>query len=388
MATANPDRFERLFSQGVELCYDSLVEPHKLELALEAWRGCLSAQGSSWSAFDRTHQNVVGFASSGYDSDAQRLWVGYYNTLDPVRAPILTAPPGEWLWDDCFLDPVVARKSEYVHDFATRNGIRYLRGGKMYEDADQMAVLTFQKPEGQGFDEALTRHLLQRIQPHVASMARLRHDLARWQMDLCAPAAALDALACGVVVVNAAFHVRHLNHAAETWAGPRPGWSLRDGHLVPCSGPPGDRLRKALRLAFGKPRQASSFVLEGLAPTQGLHVRVLPLSEGAGRGLFREPLAMVCLESPGRAWDVGELRSRFGLTRAEAQVGALLAAGARAEECAAQCGVSITTIRTHLRNLFAKTGAQNQAQFVALVRSLPRMRGPQDGLRPPLVDSA
>jgi DNA-binding NarL/FixJ family response regulator len=61
----------------------------------------------------------------------------------------------------------------------------------------------------------------------------------------------------------------------------------------------------------------------------------------------------------------------FALTPTEAQVAGHLAQGLRPDEVAARMGVSSTTVAFHLRNIFGKTGANRQADLVALLLSLP-----------------
>lgn len=64
----------------------------------------------------------------------------------------------------------------------------------------------------------------------------------------------------------------------------------------------------------------------------------------------------------------------FALTPTEAQVAGHLAQGLRPDEVATRMGVSPTTVAFHLRNIFGKTGANRQADLVALLLSLPLRR--------------
>ncbi len=61
------------------------------------------------------------------------------------------------------------------------------------------------------------------------------------------------------------------------------------------------------------------------------------------------------------------LQDLFGLTPMEATIGAKLAEGAALERIAASMGISLSTVRTHLKSLFAKTGTARQAELVALI---------------------
>ena len=63
------------------------------------------------------------------------------------------------------------------------------------------------------------------------------------------------------------------------------------------------------------------------------------------------------------------LRNVYGLTDAEADVAFLVLGGARIKEIARHRGVSLNTVRTHLKHIFDKTNAQSQADLVRVLLS-------------------
>ena len=68
---------------------------------------------------------------------------------------------------------------------------------------------------------------------------------------------------------------------------------------------------------------------------------------------------------------VASLRAMFSLTAAEARVAAQVARGLPLRKIAVELGVSYHTVRAHLRQCFAKTGARRQSALAALVHSIP-----------------
>ena len=58
-----------------------------------------------------------------------------------------------------------------------------------------------------------------------------------------------------------------------------------------------------------------------------------------------------------------------GITRAEARLASMLADGMSMEEAAEALLVSIQTVRSQLKSVFAKTGVTRQAELVALLLS-------------------
>jgi DNA-binding CsgD family transcriptional regulator len=65
--------------------------------------------------------------------------------------------------------------------------------------------------------------------------------------------------------------------------------------------------------------------------------------------------------------DIDRLRIAFGLTRAEARLACAIAEGRSPAEAAALFGRKLTTVRSQLRQVFAKTGTSRQAELVALL---------------------
>ena len=69
-------------------------------------------------------------------------------------------------------------------------------------------------------------------------------------------------------------------------------------------------------------------------------------------------------------WPETEVAALFDLTPAEARVFQKVASGASPTEIATEFGAGVSTVRTHLIQIFAKTGCHRQAELVALAASL------------------
>ena len=95
-------------------------------------------------------------------------------------------------------------------------------------------------------------------------------------------------------------------------------------------------------------------------------------------GLFDEP--RVLLDIAGLGLDSlptpAFLRRILGLTATEAEVALALACGATASAIARDRAVSLETVRSHLKTIFAKTGTRRQATLVALVLQLRGVTSP------------
>jgi DNA-binding CsgD family transcriptional regulator len=78
------------------------------------------------------------------------------------------------------------------------------------------------------------------------------------------------------------------------------------------------------------------------------------------------------------------LRCHFGLTPAEARLALHLVAGETLRSAEAKLSISYETARTHLKNIFGKTGTCRQAELViAIVTALPQLRWSNPLTKPP-----
>lgn len=112
-----------------------------------------------------------------------------------------------------------------------------------------------------------------------------------------------------------------------------------------------------------------------LSRSPGRHaLAVLVCSVGANSAM-RERLAAVVASDPNSLPepDPERLRALYRLTPAEADVAVQLAQGRRLHEVADSLGVSINTVRTHLRQLFLKTDTKRQTDLVRLLICGPAM---------------
>lgn len=81
------------------------------------------------------------------------------------------------------------------------------------------------------------------------------------------------------------------------------------------------------------------------------------------------PVAIVLVTKPSQISlpDIRQLRDHFSLTEAQARLAIEIAKGNGLKACARRLGIAVTTARSHLQQIFAKTDTKRQAEFVRLV---------------------
>ncbi len=150
------------------------------------------------------------------------------------------------------------------------------------------------------------------------------------------------------------------NAAAHELLEARSGVGVRDGRIRT----PDARAQRRLADALASPRRqrrAQVFIAERRG--RGGKPVVCALEPIGDTALWS--LALWRPRDEGRPQAIAALAEHYHLTPSQSKVAALLIAGCSVQEIAGRQGVSIETIRTHLRAIYAKMGVGSQAAVVA-----------------------
>jgi DNA-binding CsgD family transcriptional regulator len=99
---------------------------------------------------------------------------------------------------------------------------------------------------------------------------------------------------------------------------------------------------------------------------------VLPISRSDARAVLGQGHCIVFVTRRGEQQPmiIEVLRTLFDFTVAEARVAMLLSKGESAQAIAESLGVSITTVRTHLKHAFEKSGSPDQTALIGLIHAV------------------
>jgi DNA-binding CsgD family transcriptional regulator len=176
----------------------------------------------------------------------------------------------------------------------------------------------------------------------------------------------LDELAYGLAVIRTDRRLLHANQSARHELGRQRVLGLRQHLVTTLVAEDGMVLHEAVaRAAAGK---RSMITLTGGGP--GLTLVVLPLNaEGASR-----PHSIALVFARATVCDslmLGFFARSHSLTRTEEQVLDILCQGFSAPDAAVQLNVAVSTIRSHVRSLCAKTRSSGVRELVNRVAVLP-----------------
>jgi DNA-binding CsgD family transcriptional regulator len=323
---------------------------------------------------DHGRVSEISMTSDGLDT--VEPYVSHFVRLDLWQARSQELPPDVVRLSCEYLPEGTLVRTEFYNDFARRFGMFRPMGAVVRLAPGVFATASVERTFTRAnlFEEADKRRLAPYV-PHVKSALQLRRRLGGRQ-SASTHVMALEALAFGAVILDANGHVVFANDAARALeraaAGirlgnaSRPIEALRRSetrqlcHLVheAASGGPGGVMRLSDRNG-----------------TPALLVLVTPLPRGA-HGIHDGGHALLTLRaaSDSPAFSEAMLSGLFGLSPAQAAITYALYCGQTPEEIAERRGIRISTLRSHLAQIFQRTGAQSQRDLMRLLALLPPVR--------------
>ena len=184
----------------------------------------------------------------------------------------------------------------------------------------------------------------------------------------------MDRLGIACALVDAGRNLIYANHAASRWIRRQTALRIDDGRLTAARSDLRRRLELAVRAATAdQPNKAQVVVLNGGCEGEPPQVAsCLPLPGP-------QPHALIVFGETSRDSELADLLlNAFGLTCAERRLARSLLLGRALEQAADAAGIKISTARSYLKTIFAKTGVRRQGEFVAVFGALvpPIVEGP------------
>lgn len=303
---------------------------------------------------------------------ATLAYAQYYVSVD-TRVPwYLAGQIGEWRADQCRYDDLYVQRSEIYNDFLKPVGVKrmvvlHLRG------TDNMQVLSIGRAyDAGGFGE----HDLQRLRlfsPHLVRAAELRARL--WQLESACDAAqgALEHLPYITLWVDGSGRIAWLSPGAQARLAGADGLSIRANRLHCTEARAAPVLQAAMaRATRPGQREGRCLAIPRTHQPSPWIVSVIPGQLPSEHGPGHTPHALVIVQDGASASmpATHQLQALYGLTPAEARLAIGLLQRDTLALYAERHRISLATVKTHLRNLFDKTGTHRQADLLHLL-SLP-----------------
>lgn len=308
--------------------------------------------------------------------DLADLYFKHYHRLDPFRPslPLLACAPSiQQLHEVC--DPKEFVRSEYYQDFARRADSFHLTRFSARFDANlQLKFALNRSASGQPLNEvelarfeSLTSHVMRalKVERHITQMGAT--------MDVAFDA--LEQIGRAAFLVDRAGRVVRMNALAEAICVLGDGVSIRNQRLI-VEAPRGHQmLRQALLHRLGEgtgepAREAAVIAVERPSGNRPYMVEVTPFEFESYWSTGVAATALVTIRDPDvtlRPKTAHNWGPALGLTRSEWRVARTLVVSRDEGEVAAALGISLNTVKTHRKRIYAKLGIHRRAELSAML---------------------
>lgn len=376
----------------VETALEITPQFYQAALRFEEWGAVLQRLLPVFSAAvgqvllsDPVRMEVVAMAHAGMNEEKVRAYLSISNHHEDPRIPAAMGLPHRPLIEREMIGEEAWLASSYFNEVMKPHGFdSVIAVHTPLGDGELFALFAFiRRMQDPPFGPAEAARMQLYI-PHFRAAMEVAGLVRRLEAERRSFVAFFDRLRMATAITDRFGRVRYANPAAAALLAEGRGVYLRDDRLVTEDA-------ETTRLLHGAVFDAA---LAADLPGEGRHVIAVRARNGAaplllavspvdaavhGTEPVTEPLAAVFLLDPEARYegDVEALERLYGLTRAEAMLMQAIAAGRRLRDIAHETGRSVETLRTHLKSVHAKTGAERQADLVRMVAQL------ADPLRPP-----
>jgi len=364
---SNPKHISSLIGE----IYDAILDRARGSEALGKAAQFVGAQAAAllWqNPVSRTANVIHAF---GIEPRYVDLYRQHYAKLDPTTAPMFLRDVGEVASAADLLPHGELRKTCLYKEWLQPQGFVDTLQASLDKTPTDFVDLCFMRNGESGMFDGAARDRLRLIIPHLRRAVLVGQLVDRTTAQAATFGDALDGICAGLFLVDAGGQIVHANASGQAM--------LAQGVLV--RGSSGKLTTHDTSAAQGlndivsSAARASSDPQLGAVPLTGRSgehyvAHVLPLSAGAQRlaGGDRAVAALFVqkasrdLPSPHSA-----IAKLYRLTPTELRVLSGIVQVGGVPEVAEAMGISVSTVKTHLRRLFAKTGTDRQADLVKLV---------------------
>ncbi len=364
-------------SDLIACLYDTALDPSCWPVVLDRFREQLGFEQAAVTLQELPSGRVLLNENAGmepewvaripdYAADIVALWGGPgWLAAHPAGEPVVLS------WVNSEIASGSSRNRYYL-EWHRPQGLIDSLSVKLAPDTTSLSGASLVRHERQGPIGPVDVERMRVFAPHLCRAMQISRLMDLRQLTNNAAAATLESLATPVLLVDADLGLIHANGAGARMLEAGRPLRLR-GRRVEAGPAVRRRLAAGVRsLALGGTARAGGIAVTG---TDGqpmmLHLLVLD-RQAAVIGLGGVLIAVSGLEGT-RSHSFETIGLALGMTRAQAAVFHLLADGHSVTDAAERLGIAVSTLRSHLVQIYEKCGLKGQAD---LVRMAARLQSP------------
>jgi DNA-binding CsgD family transcriptional regulator/PAS domain-containing protein len=334
-------------------------------------------QGSAASLISKDAASKTGtiyYQDGGLDVHYVQLYFDKYVKLDPTNTAMLLAEIGEPVATDDLVPYEEFVETRFYNEWAVPQGLVDCLNTILDKTATSIAVFNVFRDGRFGRVDNEMRRRMRLVVPHVRRAVLISKVIELKTTQAETFAEMLDGLSAGMFLVDAAGRIVHANAAGHAMLA-EGGFIRAVGGKLAANDPDADRtLRDVFTAAgFDDAHVGTGGISVPLTAREGeqLVAHTLPLTSGMRRdtgNAYKAVAALFVHRAPLDTPSPPEVIAKtFSLTPSELRVLLAVAQVGGVLGVADFLGISENTVKTHLKRLYAKTGASRQADLVKLV---------------------
>ena len=307
--------------------------------------------------------------------DLERDYFENYYHLDERVTPLRHAPDSRLFHTSDLLTEEELKTSATYNEILVRGHQQDGILVRMDGPDDSRIIWSIADPiDGDGWSSSQVA-LIRRLLPHIRQSVSVQQALSEAEALASSLAEMLQNTRVGVVQLDLRGRIVAANDRALDILRQGDGLSDEGGTLRASLRRDDDALRKLLARAlppYGRQGVGGTMTVQRMHLLPRLVLHINPVGELYTDMRPRRAAALVLIVDPASRTPVepGSVAACLGLTPAESQVAVLLAQGQTVRDIAAATGRRATTVRWHLKHIFAKLGVSRQVEIVQMVQSL------------------
>lgn len=346
--------------------YDAILEPERWAAGMEEFCNLVDAKAASIQTFNPREGSIGLYIQHGCDPAYTQSLMSTYAAMTPTGTSIFLAEIDEPMSVFAFIDESEFRDSRFYREWCVPQGYFDMVGTLFSKQLSEVGALSATRLESQPRFDAEAKELFSLLTPHIRRSIKIAGLLENKVREMEQLAGAIDQLQAAVLIVESSGRILRANGAGEDALAAGGPLRSSSGMLV-VSDP---ALRLAIKTALERSPPQPALLPVAQPGEQQKLLAVMPLS-----ATRRDFALFLKSEEPDIPAIGRHLVSAFQLTPREVGVLMPLLDGLSPTEVAEKLGIEISTVRTHLQKLFAKTGTQSQVELVARVLcSMPPVR--------------
>ncbi|HEX6661311.1 MAG TPA: hypothetical protein VF067_05535 [Sphingomicrobium sp.] len=354
-----------------------MLELYRGVLEEHSWRSALSGVSDALrgSAILLGSVGPGGAEMTGYEVDEScpALIGGPLATpaANPFLLPMMRNPLGKAVRTGQMFEDSVLIRSEVFEVGLQPFGQRYVIGALLERIGQTGRSIALTRPAGEGDYTGEEARYLDVLLPHLARAAYLREQFTAVEERSDLAFAALEAVARGIVVLDARFAIAYANREARRILALSDGITASSAGLQIEERRAAEQLRKALQTIMAQPLLGSTPLPAAIAvrrPSGRLPFRLSMVASPefpATGNSARSRTLIITIVDPERKSLPSTilLQQLYGLTSAEARLAAELC-DSDLNQAASRIGISRNTAKSHAKAIFEKVGVSRQSALV------------------------